>query len=144
MSMAVDYNTPLTQEERAYLESRGKLAEIQRADSINGVTNPPEYGAGDGTGPQLQPLLTSEQRALEKERLRARLAELEAAEAESGADEDSDEVPPYESWKSNDLNKEIDARNEGRPEEQKISKSGTVAERATRLYADDEALAGQG
>jgi len=140
MSMEVDFSTPLTNAERAYLEERGKLAEIQRADSLNGVTNSPEFGAGDGTGPQLQPLLTSEQRALEKERLKARLAELE--EAESGAP-DADEIPPYESWKSNDLNKEIDARNEGRSEDQKISKSGTVQDRATRLYADDEALSQQ-
>lgn len=135
MSMKVDYSTPLTTEEREYLEGRGLLAEIQRADSMNGVTNAPEFGAGDGSGPQQVPLMTSEQRAGEAARLRARLAELE--ESDDDSDGDGDDVPPYESWKSADLNAEIDGRNEGRPDDQKISKAGSVRERADRLYADD-------
>lgn len=128
--MEVDFSKPLTAEERAYLEGRGKYAEIERADSINGVTNPPALGDGDGTGPVSTPLATGEQRALEKERLLKRLAELESAE--DASDTTGDEVvdEPYEAWKPAELDKELKTRN--------LPAGGTKGEKVARLYEDDE------
>lgn len=142
MSMAVDLSTPLTDEERAYLAERGRTEEIDRADAMHGVTDAPDVGAGDGSGPRQYPLGTAEQAALEKERLLERLAQLgvevevkeDSTEVEDDADDD---VPPYETWKTGELNAEIDRRNVGRPDSEKISKSGSVQERANRLYEDD-------
>jgi hypothetical protein len=133
--MKVDYSTPLTEEERAYLEARGATGEIERADAINGVTNPPPYGEGDGTGLKMQPLLTSEAAAGEKERLMARLAQIEADEAKADTVDD-ETLPPYEEWNFSALKAEIDARNEGR--DVKMPKTGSAADLAARLRQDDE------
>jgi hypothetical protein len=134
MSMKVDYSTPLTREEREYLEARGAHAEIERADSMNGVETP-EPGAGDGTGLQMQPLLTSEARAAEKERLLARLRQIEGDEADADLADDED-LPPYEEWSLDLLKTEIETRNEGR--EHKMAKTGSQATLADRLRKDDE------
>jgi hypothetical protein len=129
MSMHVDYSTPLTKEERAYLEARGDLAAIQRADSLTGVTNPPEFGEGDGTGPQVQPLMTSEQRAAEKANLQRRLAELEAQDG-TGDDGDEDgEVEPYPVWTNQELTDELKRRS--------LAVTGSKAEKIARLEEDD-------
>lgn len=136
MSMKVDFGTPLTKAEREYLEARGSLGEIERADAMHGVETP-VYGEGDGTGPKLVELMTSEQRASEAQRLRERLAEIEGAPSEdapAGAD-----VAPYEEWSVDDLKAEIDTRNVDR--EQKLAKTGNVKALADRLYEDDEAQA---
>jgi len=132
MSMEVDFSTPLTDAERAYLSERGRYADIQRADSINGVTNPPAEGQGDGTAPTVVPLMTSEARATEADRLRARLAEIEAAEA-GASDEDETADEPYESWKPAELDKELKVRN--------LPGGGTKGEKVARLYEDDEKTA---
>jgi hypothetical protein len=136
MSMKVDYSTPLTQEEREYLEARGAHADIERADSMNGVETP-EPGQGDGTGLQMQPLLTSEARAAEKERLLARLRQIEGDEADADLADDDEDLPPYEEWSLDLLKTEIDTRNEGR-EHNKMSKTGSQATLAARLRQDDE------
>jgi hypothetical protein len=129
MSMHIDTSKPLTPAERAYLEERGNLAEIARIDSINGVTNPPEPGVGDGTGPAIVPLMTSEQRAAEKANLQKRLAEINAAEAEAAGDvEVVDE--PYEAWKPAELDKELKTRS--------LPAGGSKGEKVARLYEDDE------
>lgn len=131
MSMEIDFTTPLTDEERAFLDSRGRYADIERADSINGVETP-EYGAGDGTGLQQQSVVTSEMRAGELERLKARIAELEGeSEEDDGADDGA--LPPYEDWNVKDLDAEL--------KERKLSTAGTKPEKADRLYADDESKA---
>jgi len=141
MSMAVDLSTPLTEDERAYLNERGRTEDIARVDALHGVTDAPALPNGDGSGPVVSPRGTAEQAAGGKERLMAELQamgvnvqEVPAEEAEA----DDDEVPPYEAWKSADLNAEIDRRNQTLPDGEKISKSGTVQERADRLYKDDE------
>jgi hypothetical protein len=139
MSMHIDSSKPLTPEARAYLEGRGNHAEIARIDSINGVTNPPAPGEGDGTGPAIQPLMTSEQRAAERDNLLKRLAELDAG-TEQAEDGDAEEGEPYEVWTAEELKNEIDRRNEGRAAEAQISKAGNKAQLAERLYADDEVL----
>jgi hypothetical protein len=131
--MNVDVSTPLTQEERNYLSERGLYAEIERADGLSG-TESPELPAGDGTGLRLAPLNTAEARAARAEQLRRELAELEGTDAASeSAEEDS-----YEDWKLEDLKAEIDTRNDGRPADQKLSKTGTKQDLVDRLYADDE------
>jgi hypothetical protein len=128
MSMGVDLSSPLTREEREYLAARGRYADIERVDALHGVTDGQELDAGDGTGPQYVPLMTGEQRAGEAARLRARLAELEAAD-EDAADEDTDEVAPYEEWKKPELDAELERRS--------LLKTGTNAEKAQRLRDDD-------
>ena len=130
MSMEVDFASALTEEERAYLTERGRYADIERADSLHGVETP-EYDNGDGTGLQQQALLTSEQRATEVDRLKARLAELEGSD-EDDRDDDGG-LPPYEDWKVGDLDGELKAR--------KLSTAGTKQDKADRLYQDDESRA---
>lgn len=138
MSMEVDLSTPLTEEERQYLHMRGRLSDIQRADDLHGVEGAP-VPEGDGTGPGVMALGTAEQSAQRREQL---LAELRAMGVPVVvADESTEEVeeaPPYETWNSKDLNAEIDRRNMDRADGDKISKSGSVSERADRLYMDDE------
>ena len=135
MSQEVDLTTPLTREEREYLNMRGRLPDIQRADDMHGVTDAP-VSQGDGTGPVVMALGTAEQQAQRREQL---LAELKAMGVPVVVQEDEDETaPPYETWKSGDINSEIDRRNVGREDADKISKAGSVSERADRLYMDDE------
>jgi hypothetical protein len=131
MSMEVDLSTPLTKEERAYLHMRGRLSDIQRADDLNDVTDAP-VPTGDGTAPGSE--------SLRKAQLVAELRAMGVDVKVPGEDdEDQDETaPPYETWKSADLNTEIDRRNVGRSDADKISKAGSVTERADRLYMDDE------
>jgi hypothetical protein len=136
MSMGIDFTKPLTDEERDFLLVRGRYADIEKADNAHGTST--DLGEGDGTGTVQQPVLTSERAAQRREELLRELAEIDAFEASDDEDEDDeDEVPPYESWKSGDLNAEIDRRNEGRDDATKISKAGSVQDRANRLYADD-------
>lgn len=138
MSMGVDLSSALTAEERAYLNERGRYAEVERADALHGVTDGAAPGSGDGTGPVVTPLGTAEQQAIEKERLLARLRDLGVNVAEVVDEPEGDTLPPYETWKSGELNAEIDRRNQDRADGDKISKAGSVTERADRLYMDDE------
>lgn len=131
MSMEVDLSTPLTDEERAYLHMRGRLSDIQRADDLHEVSDAP-VPAGDGTAPGSE--------ELRKAQLIAELRALgvDVPEQDGETDQDDETAPPYETWKSADLNAEIDRRNVGRADADKISKAGSVTERADRLYMDDE------
>lgn len=141
MSMKVDFTTPLTEQERAYLDSRGSYADIQRADALNGVDTPAS-GEGDGTGIQQVGLMTSEQRASERERLLARLREIGGDSETADTDDEEDAEPdPYEVWTTKDLQAEIDRRNAEAGREVKISKAGGKQDLADRLYADDEQTA---
>jgi hypothetical protein len=137
--MKVDFSSPLTNQERGYLEARGLYADIERADNMHGVETP-AFGAGDGTGLQQVSLMTSEQRASERERLLARLAEIGGDSETAGTDEDA-EPDPYEVWEPADLKAEIDRRNQESGREVKISKAGSKQDLADRLYADDEQAA---
>jgi hypothetical protein len=132
MSMEIDFASALTEEERAYLDSRGRYADIQRADGLHGVETPAS-GEGDGTGLQQAALLTSEARAAEKERLLARLREIDGVDTDETDRDDDGGLPPYEDWKVSDLDGELKARN--------LSTAGTKSEKADRLYADDESRA---
>jgi hypothetical protein len=142
MSMHVDYSTPLTNEERAYLELRGKYHDIERVDSAHSVETP-AYGVGDGTGTTPVSLLSSDQAAGRKAALLAELARIEEAEKASGAPGTDEDVTaaPYEEWSVDDLKAEIDVRNADKAEGDKIAKTGGVKVLADRLYADDEANA---
>lgn len=141
MSMAVDLNTPLTDEERDYLHMRGRLSDIERADALHGEASDRQY-LGDGTGPVTTPLGTAEQQINRREQLLAELAamglDVEVKEAEPDDGTEDETAPPYETWSSKDINTEIDRRNVDRAEGDKISKAGSVSERADRLYMDDE------
>lgn len=142
MSMAVDLSTPLTPEERAYLNERGRYAEIERADALHGGTpdDAPTFG-GDGTGPRVQQLNTGLATIEEPEVLLQRLRDMGVNVQVLDEDDDS-EVAPYTEWSITDLKTEIDRRNEGRDEASKLSKSGSVQTLADRLYKDDDAVAG--
>lgn len=131
MSMEVDLSTPLTDEERAYLHMRGRVSDIQRADDANNVTDAP-VPAGDGTAPGSEELRKAQLIA----ELRAMGVDVPEQDGEQDADDET--APPYETWSSADINTEIDRRNEGRTDADKISKAGTVSQRADRLYMDDE------
>lgn len=54
-------------------------------------------------------------------------------------DEANDGDESYTSWKVAELETEIDARNEGREDDAKISKTGNKADLVAALEADDEA-----
>jgi hypothetical protein len=129
--MAVDLNTPLTNEERAYLAMRGRISEMERADSMTGVQTP-DYEPGDGTGPMVTPLMTSEQRADRKAALQRELELIEEAEGSDegrdGSVEDGD-VDPYEVWSPDELTKELKRR--------ELPHTGSKADKAARLYEDD-------
>jgi hypothetical protein len=138
MSMEVDLTTPLTTEERNYLHMRGRLPDIERADNLHGVEGA-DVPTGDGTGPVTMQLGTAEQQVQRREQLLAELRAMGVPVVVKEDEEDQeDTAPPYETWKSADLNAEIDRRNTGRTDLDKISKSGSVTERADRLYVDDE------
>jgi len=127
MSMHVDLSTPLTEEERNYLAMRGRYAELERAAQLTGESVG-DLGNGDGTGPTVVPLGTAEQRATERERLLARLAEIDAADGQDG--DDGDELPPYQDWNVKELDKELKARS--------LPTDGDKATKVQRLYEDDE------
>lgn len=130
MSMHVDLSTPLTEEERQYLAMRGRYAELERAAQLTGESVG-DLGTGDGTGPAVMPLGTAEQRAGERERLLARLKELDAADGE----QDEEELPPYEQWKVQELDKELKGRG--------LPTDGDKPTKVQRLYADDQAASQQ-
>lgn len=129
MSMAVDLSTPLTKAEVEYLQNRGRYADLERAAMLSG-SPVPEFAAGDGTGPVMRPLGTAEDAAGERERLLARLAELDGV-AGPEADSDDDDPEPYEAWQVKELDAELAAR--------KLPVTGNKQAKADALYADDEA-----
>lgn len=65
--------------------------------------------------------------------------ERRAAGSEASVDEFDADTTPYPDWPKKELLREIEARNEGRSDDERMSKSGTVAELAERLAEDDEA-----
>jgi hypothetical protein len=127
MSMEVDFSTPLTDQERAFLLERGRYADIERADSAHGTSTPDELLRGDGSGPGTKPLLTGERIVARREELLAELAALDAAD---GVDDEEDgELPPYEDWKVPELDKELAARG--------LPVQGNKSEKVQALYDDD-------
>lgn len=137
MSMAVDFSTPLTEDERKFLNERGRYSDIERADSAHGGSAPEGFGEGDGTGPQYRPVLQGEAAAARKAQLLAELEAIEATEAaETGRDgsvEDGD-VDPYEVWTPEELTKELKRR--------KLTATGSKEDKVARLYEDDEKSSG--
>jgi SAP domain-containing protein len=135
MSMEVDYSTPLTSEERAYLESRGKLSDIERADNAHGIEG---YvpGSGDGSGLIQKSVISGDVVARRKQELQEELARIEAQEREAAGDvETDDDVPDYSAWKPEELRSELSRR--------ELSSSGTKPQMVQRLQEDDAAYAAQ-
>lgn len=126
MSMGLDLSKPLDEKGRAYLAMRGRYADIQRIDAQQGVETP-ELDAGDGTAPPVIPLMSAEQKATERDRLLARLAALDAEEADP--EEADDEVDPYEVWAPKELDAELKRRG--------LPGGGTKPEKVARLEEDD-------
>jgi hypothetical protein len=137
MSKGIDFSKPLSDEDRTYLEARGRYADIERTDNTTGVQTPP-YGEGDGTGLQPVSVLSSEVAANRKAALLAELAAIEAAEAGSDAPAEEEADAPYTEWTLDELKAEIDRRNESREGDARIAKTGSVKVLADRLYGDDE------
>ncbi len=134
MAMGIDFSTPLTNQERKFLEERGRYSDIERADSVHGASAPEDWDvAGDGTGPQVLPVLTSEARAARKEQLLRELADIDAAEG--GDAEDGEDVPPYEAWNVAELDAEIKRRNDAGAS---LETGGKKDEKVARLYEDDD------
>jgi hypothetical protein len=135
MAMGIDFSKPLTPEERKFLDERGRYADIERMDATFGTAAPEGFDtSGDGTGPQMEPVLLGEVRAARKERLLAELAAIEQAEA-ADEDEEGGEVAPYESWKVPELDAEIKRRNDAGAS---LATGGNKDEKVARLYEDDE------
>jgi hypothetical protein len=134
MSMDVDLTKPLTAAERSYLNMRGRLADIERADALTNGSPPEGYDdSGDGTGPQMEPVLQGQVAAARKERLLAELRAIELAEAseeDATATDEPDEAEPYSAWTVPQLDKELKAR--------QLSVTGTKPEKVARLEKDDE------
>lgn len=130
MSMEVDFSTPLTEQERAYLLMRGRSHDVERADNQTGGQTPDEMLSGDGTGTQPVSLMTSDRMAQRKAELERELRLIEEAEQATADTDEDDELPPYEAWKVADLDKELKARN--------LAVTGSKEEKAARLNKDDE------
>jgi len=68
-----------------------------------------------------------------------------AGDENAGVDLFEDDEKPYEEWTKTELDEEIKVRNSapGRPADKRLAGSGTNAEKAARLRADDEWLDSQ-
>lgn len=140
MSMNVDLSTPLTADERAYLNQRGRLADIERADNLHGGT--PEDAPlfeGDGTGPRTNQL-NSGMAAVERpevllQQLREMGYNVQVVDEDEDASTEEADVPPYEDWKVTELDAELKRRS--------LPVTGDKAAKANALYADDDRLAAQ-
>lgn len=123
MSMEIDLSSPLTSTERAYLAGRGRYGEIERADSMHGVTGVP-LPDGDGTGPASYDVRDRRIAELEDQ-----LALLRAPAEEEDDDGDGEEVEPYETWTVAKLDEELAARS--------LAVTGNKDSKVKALYADD-------
>ena len=137
MSMEVDFSTPLTDAERKFLNERGRYSDIERVDAAFGEGAPEGFDdSGDGTGPQIEPVMQGEVRAARKARLLAELQAIEQAESsEDDADDAEGDVAPYEAWKVPELDAEIKRRNDAGSN---LATGGNKDEKVARLYEDDD------
>jgi hypothetical protein len=141
MARDIKMDQKLSKEDRAYLVQRGAWGEnlITRLDA--------QYGQDPDSLPDEPENAPNEALVAELDAARKRIAELEGdllMQANTGtvppppegpADE---EVPPYEKWKLEDLNTEVEARNADRPEGAKIKPASTLkADVIAALKADD-------
>lgn len=143
MSREVDLDKPLSDEDRLYLQDRGKHADIRANDE--------RFGGGPAEDDE--EALDNKIMDLEEQAavLRARKASLVAAReqeesgvtdqtvvnGEGGGDE-SDEDYDDPAWTKAKLQAEIEKRNEDRDDDGKMSSVGTKAQLVERLRADDE------
>ena len=130
MSMQIDLNSPLTQEERTYLLDRGRYAEVERVDSLHGVESP-ELPAGDGTGPALQGTTIVDRQNLRIEELERQLAALKGESAEDEESAEEGDLSPYEEWTVSELDTELKRRN--------LPVKGDKNAKITALYDYDDA-----
>jgi hypothetical protein len=103
---------PLSDENRKYLYSRGK-----------------------------DPMVAELDRQWENYQYRVQALKDAGEWEEDEESEEVEEAPPYEQWKKAELIDEVNERNAGREDDDKIDSSGTKDELVARLYADDEEIA---
>jgi hypothetical protein len=132
--MAVDLSTPLTKEEAAYLDSRGRTQELEAAaerhdQNVADLLNT----SGDGTAPTVLALNSDLQAIQSPEVLLARLREMgvnvKVDDSADVDDEDDSDVAPYEQWSVPELDAELKRRN--------LPVTGNKQAKAESLYADD-------
>lgn len=136
MSQEVDINKRLSDQDYAYLVSRSRGDLIERAHAMHG-TSDADYAhvlSGDGSGPDVRPVLQGESRAARRDQLLAELAALDDAEDEADeADEADEEMDsrPYSEWSVPELDAELAKR--------ELPKTGTKPDKVKRLEDDDAA-----
>lgn len=131
MSREIDLSKPLSDEDAQYLADRGRYADLERAGR-----NASDLPDGDGTGPQLESAVTGDRAASERDRLIARLRELDpdaASDFEGDPETDDEEVAPYSEWTVPELDAELKRR--------ELPGGGNKAEKVKRLEDDDAASA---
>lgn len=141
MSREVDLDQPLSEEDRQYLQDRGKHADIRANDERFGGPVEEDEEALDNKIMDLE-----EQAAVLRARKAALVAAREQEEAgvtdrtvvngEGGDEPDDDYDDP--AWTKAKLQAEIEKRNEDRDDDGKMSSAGTKAQLVERLRADDE------
>lgn len=127
MSRKVDLSKPLSEEDEAYLRERGRLADIARANGTEQGTSVPGGINGVNTGGS-SPTVTDP-------RMGARHNPADAPTLQAGDGAKPLEDPDSATVK--ELQAEIDRRNEGRSEEDRLARTGTKQELIDRLEADD-------
>lgn len=134
MSMAVDLSTPLSKEEAAYLQERGRHQELEAAaerhdQNVSELLNTD----GDGTGPTKLALNSDLQAIQSPEVLLARLREMgvNVAVVDESADEDDEvDISPYQEWSVAELDAELKRRD--------LPVTGNKQAKVDALYADDD------
>lgn len=135
MSMAVDFSTPMTDEEYAYLQQRSQTARIEQLHAMHGTTDADyahvDLGAGAQAGPRPQAMLQGEARAARREQLLEELAALSGDEDDEESESESENLRPYAEWSGVELDAELGVR--------ELPKTGTKADKVKRLEEDDAA-----
>jgi hypothetical protein len=142
MSRQINEEEPLSAEDRRYLEERGNYALIRRMDEVHGTGPEPEAETEESLAARIGELeaeandLRGRQTALRiaREQEEANVRDNTVVDGQGGAEEATDD---YEQRSKNELQTEIDGRNEDRDEEYHISRNGSKAQLIERLRADD-------
>jgi TolA-binding protein len=146
VSKVIDQEQPLSDEDRRYLEERGNYALIKTMDDRHGTGPEQEQETEESLAQQVSEL-ESQINDLEGRRTQLRIAREQqeagvkdntVVDGEGGSENRTDDYDEAK-WTRASLQAEIDKRNEGRDNEDKMSSSGTKAQLIERLRADDAA-----
>lgn len=149
MSRQIDLTQALSDEDREYLVSRGRLEDIRANDEQFGDPGDKFVPIDDGNTGDVDPFKADDgnDQMANMHPGEKPLTEVQGLEVNRGggseqadAEDTRDYDEPYTEWSKADLQKEIDERNadEDRdPDAPKIARTGTVQELAGRLTDDD-------